>query len=113
MPEKDPLSVKYLRTGETVGSPIIRKFTIPQNYSSASIKEILTRIVWGNGKRIIVYEPQESEACEPKVISDSELKELRSLSKEDRLAQLDMLAMTLKASPNKMIVQFTKLGGKK
>lgn len=101
----DPLEIIHMKVIGAKDMPLARALIIPSNYSHGSLKEILTGIVWGKDLRSFIYFPNDITKDMPHIISDEELKELRFEERADRLAQLDIYAMTLKTSPLKILVE--------
>lgn len=86
----------------------VRGMTIPPNFSFGAIKEILSQIVWGveSDNRCIAYFPKDAkDDSQARLLSTAELRELRKVPHNDRMAFLDYDALQIKTSPTAMIVK--------
>ncbi len=77
--------------------------TIPSNFRTCAIKEILTGIVWGEPTRAVwILSSDNNEAEE---IPDEELKSYRELPSIDRQCALDILTIKVKKAAVATIVE--------
>lgn len=106
IPPEDNLKVKVDGKFNPDGWSVFRTIDIPKDFSSGAIKELLSQMVWGyNPDRAVSYVPNDGETDDAVVLTANDFVRMRSLSRADRLCELDIHAMRIKASENAVIVE--------